>query len=91
MEADAWASEDESDAQAEAEERAAEHQTLSHMSSRDDAGASQKITDMPPAQRPPPARRKWVLAHAPRTWVTCIRSACLSSTALCVPRCPSKL
>ena len=65
VEADAWASEEDSDVQAEA--AAAEHRSLPHMSSKDDAGASQCITDMPPAQRPPLARRKWALSHAPCT------------------------
>ena len=87
LEADAWASEEDSDAQAEA--TAAEHRTLPRISSKDDAKASQGMADMPPAQRPPPARRKWALAHALCTWVTCIGPALLSSTALYEGRCPS--
>ena len=56
LEADAWASEGEPDAEAEA--TAAEGQILPHMSSKADDEASQMTRDMPPAQRPPPARRK---------------------------------
>ncbi len=56
IEADAWASEGEPDT--EAEGMAAEEQALPPMSSKDVVEASQKTRDMPPAQRPPPARRK---------------------------------
>ena len=71
VEADAWASEAEPEAEAEEEAKgtAPEHQSLPQMSSKNDAGASQMITDMLPAQRPPPARRKWAPMHAPSTWV----------------------